>query len=455
MARTMDLTEGSILKKMLVFSLPLIAGNLLQQFYTVADRIVVGRFAADGATALAAVGATAQPVNLVLGFFLGIATGASVICSNMLGSGDQSGLRKNMHTAILLALLCGMAMSAITIPLVEVFLRWLGTPKSVLGSATRYMQLYMLGVPASLVYNVAAGIFRAHGDTKRPMYVLSLSGLVNVGLNLLLVIVFYMDVVGVAIATVVSQYLSAGALLWMMFRPKDQYKLVWKEMKLDKKQVRDILRIGVPSGLGGIVFSASNLTIQSAVNQLAASVPDGAALIAGKTAANDINTFIYQMHGGLASSCVSFAGQCNGAKKYKRIDKVVFTGIWLSVAFMGIPIALSCIFAPQAIGIFNSDPAVMSYGAIFLRILTLSLLLFPLAECCAAASRGMRHAMMPTVMNLIAICGIRVCWVLFVFPHFRTIEGLYLSNPISWLACGALQAVYYIYVRRKLSKKEA
>ncbi|MBR4864444.1 MAG: MATE family efflux transporter [Oscillospiraceae bacterium] len=453
MGRTMNLTEGSIVKKMLVFSAPLIAGNLLQQLYTVADRVVVGRFAADGATALAAVGATAQPVNLVLGFFMGIATGASVICSNMLGSGDKEGLRKNMHTAVLLALLCGVAMSVITIPLVEVFLRWLGTPESVLQPAVSYMQLYMLGVPASLVYNVAAGIFRAHGDTKRPMYVLSLSGLVNVALNLVLVIGFHLDVVGVAVATVVSQYLSAGALTWVLFNAKDQYALTRKELRLNKKQVGEILRVGIPSGLGGIVFSASNLTIQTAVNQLASESANGAALIAGKTAANDINTFIYQLHGALASSCVNFAGQCYGAKKYKRIDKVVFTGVWLSVAFMAIPIALSCIFAPQVIGIFNSDPEVMGYGERFLRILTLSLLLFPLAECCAASSRGMRHAMMPTMMNLIAICGIRVGWVLFVFPHFRTIEGLYLSNPVSWLACSALQLIYYICVRRKLSKE--
>ena len=454
MARTMDLTEGSILKKMLAFSLPLIAGNLLQQFYTVADRIVVGRFAADGATALAAVGATAQPVNLVLGFFLGIATGASVICSNMLGSGDKTGLRKNMHTAILLGILCGAVMSVVTIPLVEVFLRWLGTPQSVLKPAVNYMQLYLLGIPASLAYNVAAGILRAHGDTKRPMYVLSISGLVNVVLNLALVIGFRMDVAGVAVATVTSQYLSAGALLWILFAPKDQYRLTKQELRLNKKQVGDILRIGVPSGLGGIVFSASNLTIQSAVNELANSVPDGAALIAGKTAANDINTFIYQATGALTSTCVSFAGQCYGAKKYKRIDKVALTGMWLAAAFMAVPILLSCIFAPQAIGIFNNKPEVMAYGARFLRILTLSLFLFTPAECCAACSRGMRRAMMPTVMNLIAICGTRVAWVLFAFPHFHTIEGLYISNPVSWIASCILQVSYYIYARRKIAKEE-
>ena len=454
MARTMDLTEGSILKKMLVFSMPLIAGNLLQQLYTVADRVVVGRFAANGATALAAVGATAQPVNLVLGFFMGIATGASVICSNMLGAGNKTGLRKNMHTALLLGVLCGAAMSAISIPLVEVFLRWLGTPESVLQPAVVYMRLYLLGVPASLGYNVAAGIFRAHGDTKRPMYVLTISGLVNVTLNLVLVIGFHLDVVGVAAATVVSQYLSAGALIWMLFSPKDQYRLSWKELRLSKKQVGDILRVGIPSGLGGIVFSASNLTIQTAVNQLAAAVPDGAALIAGKTAANDINTFIYQMHGALTASCVSFAGQCYGAKKYKRIDKIAFTGMWLSVVFMAVPIALSCIFAPQASGIFNSEAEVMGYGARFLRILTPSLLLFTPAECYAASSRGMRRAVMPTVMNLIAICGTRVAWVLFVFPHFPTIEGLYFSNPTSWIVSCILQVSYYIYVRRKLTKQE-
>ncbi len=454
MTRTMDLTEGSILKKMLRFAMPVIVGNLLQQLYTVADRVVVGRFAEDGATALAAVGASAQPVNLVLGFFLGIATGSGILCANMLGSGDQEGLRKNMHTAVLMGIFCGVLMSVVSIPLVDVFLRWLGTPESVLPKAVLYMQLFLVGVPASLVYNIASGILRAHGDTKRPMYCLTISGIVNVALNLVLVLGMKMDVAGVAIATVISQYLSAGALVWILFSPKDQYRLCWEELRMDKKQARDILRVGVPSGLGGIVFSASNLTVQSAVNSLANNVTNGAALIAGKTAANDINAFIYQMHGALAASCVSFAGQCYGAKKYKRIDKVAITGVWLSVAFMAVPIILSCIFAPQAIGLFNRDEEVMAYGARFLRILTLSLFLFTPAECYSACSRGMRRAMMPTVMNLVAICGTRVAWVLFVFPRFQTIEGLYLSNPVSWVVSCVLQVSYYIYSRRKIAKEE-
>ena len=451
MARTMDLTEGSILKKMLIFSLPLIAGNLLQQFYTVADRIVVGRFAADGATALAAVGATAQPVNLVLGFFLGIATGASVICSNMLGSGDKAGLRKNMHTAVLLALLCGVAMSVITIPLVEVFLRWLGTPESVLGSATRYMQLYMLGVPASLVYNVAAGIFRAHGDTKRPMYVLSLSGLVNVALNLVLVIGFHLDVVGVAIATVVSQYLSAGALTWVLFNAKDQYALTWKELRLNKKQVGEILRVGIPSGLGGIVFSASNLTIQTAVNSF-----NSTAINSGHATGASIESFIYMVGMAMQQTSANFIGQNVGAKNYRRLRKIGFTCLTCVVVFYALAGSFVYIFGEPLLGLYIKDSQeAIQWGMLRFSIICPSMVLCAVMDVMGGSLRGLGKATTSMLMSVLGVCGIRLVWVNTVFrmPQYHTMQVLYYSFPISWGITMILQLSAFVLLTGKMIKQ--
>ena len=243
----------------------------------------------------------------------------------------------------------------LTAPLI---LGWMDTPASISRSATMYMQIYFLGVPASLVYNIGAGILRSYGDTKRPMFILILSGLVNVVLNVVLVLGFHMDVAGVAIATVVSLYASAGAIWWILFNKKDQYRLSVKELSIDKTQLMAVIRVGVPSGLGSVVFSASNVILQSAVNSF-----DNAAIIAGKTAANDINALIYQIEAGLLAACVSFSGQCYGAKKLDRIGKVATTATALSFVATAVLVLPCVLFSRQVIGLFNSEPEVMEYGS--------------------------------------------------------------------------------------------
>jgi putative MATE family efflux protein len=328
-------------------------------------------------------------------------------------------------------------------------LAWMNTPADVMGQALLYMRIYFIGVPASLLYNIASGILRAHGDTKRPMYILMLSGLMNVALNLMFVVLMHMDVAGVALATILSQYMSAIAALWIMLSHKDQYKLTMKEMRIDKVQMLAVIRIGVPSGLGSMVFSASNIVVQTAMNSL-----NSAAVIAGKAAATDINSLVYQIQAGIYAACVSFAGQCFGAKKYKRIDKVATTATALCVTSMGVCAVLCAIFAPQLVGLFNTDPDVVQYGSIMLRINTLGIIVYVPAEIYLGCSRGMRRAMAPTMLNMIAVCGVRMLWATVVFPLNPTVSMLYYCFPISWAVSSILQIIYYYHIRKKLDKQE-
>lgn len=449
-SKTMNLTTGPVGKQLLLFAFPIILGNLLQQLYGAADRLVVGQFAENGATALAAVGATSAAINLIIGLFIGIGTGVNVICANLLGSRDMRGLRKSMHTAVLVGVLCGVVLAAFGYLMTPLMLGWMATPESVMPLAIRYMQIYFLGVPASLLYNFVTGILRAHGDTKRPMYILMLSGLVNVALNLILVICFHMGVAGVAIATAVSQYLSAIAVLYIVFAPKGQYRLSLQELQIDKTQLLSIVRVGIPSGLGGIVFSFSNVILQSSANSF-----NSDAVIAAKTIATDINAMIYQIQAGLSAACVSFSGQCFGAGNYARIDKASRTAAILCFVLMGIPVAVCAAFSSQVVSLFNTDPEVIRYGVPLLLIHTIGMLGYAPAEIHSGCSRGMKYAMAPTLINMLGICVPRLFWIWVIFPIFREVVVLYLCYPISWVLSSVLQVSYYYYIRRKMNREIA
>lgn len=423
-------------------------GNILQQLYNVADRVVVGQFAANGEVALAAVGATSSAILLILGLFNGMAVGVNVICANFLGARKEKELRQSMHTSVMVAALSGLAVGLVGVLASKGILLLMATPTDVLEPATLYMQIYFMGVPASLVYNFGAGILRAHGDTKRPMYILMISGLINVALNLLLVIVCKRGVDGVAIATAVSQLVSAVVVLWILFNPKDQYKLTVKELKVHKKQLFSIIRIGVPSGLGGMVFSTSNVILQSSVNSF-----NSAVIIAGKTAAGDIAALVYQIESALYSTCVSFSGQCYGAREYKRIDKLV---LWSTLICIGCYVVMGVVctfFAQPLVALFNSNPEVIEVGIVLLLLQVWGYIIYAPSEMFLGCLRGMKQAIVPTLLNLLGVCLPRLLWIWFVFPYNRTILMLYLCYPISWLISTVLQGAYYIIYRKKLNRK--
>lgn len=447
---TMDLTKGSVNKKLIAFVLPILLTNLLQHLYTVADRVVVGQFAQNGEVALAAVGSTSSATTLFLNIFSGLAIGTNVICANMRGARKQKELQTCMHSSMLLSAVTGLGVAVLGIVLCKPLLVLMGTPRDILELATLYMRIYFMGVPASLVYNFGANILRAHGDTKRPMYILSLTGLVNVGLNLLLVIGCKRSVDGVALATIVAQYISAIWVVCILFSKKGAYKMEFRQLRFHKQSMLSVIRVGVPCGLNGMVFTFSNLILQSAVNSF-----NSAVIIAGKTAAMDLGTLVYQVIAAFYTACVSFSGQCYGAGQYKRIDSLALRGVGLCWAFMGV-ISLTCTLFPRPLlGLFNSNPEVIDAGISVLLINCWGYLLYTVSEVILGCLRGMGKSGVPSFLNLLGICVPRLIWVFLVFPMERSMGFLYLCYPISWLISALLQGGYYLHCRKKLQARHA
>lgn len=442
---SLDVTQGSIVKKLLLFAIPVLLSALLQHFYAIADNIVVGNFAADGTKAQAAIGATTHATRILLNLFTGIALGANVVCSRLLGAKDFAGLRKSMHTAVLLSVILGILLMVTGLLISEKLLVLMKTPQDVLSAALTYIRIIFLGMPASIVYNFGSAIMRANGDTKRSMYILGVTGLVNVILNVVLVVFFHLDVAGVAIATIVSQYLSAGAVLWILFDHKQDYKLRLQELRLHKNFAWNIIAVGVPCGLNGILQSASNVILQSTVNTF------GKEVIAGCSAAADISCFAYLVNDAFAAACLSFSGQCCGAKNYKRVDKVVVTAAICDGIIVLSMAGLITLFARPLLGIFNPNPAVIEAGLFRLLLLSWTTVFFGISESLVGCVRGMGKSLSPTVINLFFLCGIRVLWAMFVFPFLPYDPAyLFLCYPISWVLALSAQIINYIHCRKKL-----
>lgn len=447
--KTLDMTQGPVAGKLLTFAVPIILSNLMQQMYNIADRVVVGRFAENGTTALAAVGCTGSITVLFLNLFYGMALGANVTCANYRGAKDMKNLERCMHTAVPFAAIGGILVCIIGSFLVRPMLELLGTPEVLMELAELYLRIYFLGVPASLLYNCGANLLRAHGDTERPMYLLMATGLVNVCLNLVFVIGFHMSVAGVAIATIVAQYLSAIGTLWMLFSPKGEYKMSVKKLCFDGKMIASIARIGIPAGLNATVFSLSNTIVLTGVNSF-----NSAIISAAKTAVTDLSTMIYQVIMGFYAACVSFSGQCFGAKKYRRIDRLGITAVGIGSAMLAVIGLAYTIFGRQLMGLFNENPQVAEAGLGALMINAWFYFLYLIAEVPLGCARGMKKSLVPGILNVIGICLPRILWVWFVFPMNRSLTFLFICYPISWICSAILQWGYYFYVRRKLPKEE-
>ncbi|MBR2311175.1 MAG: MATE family efflux transporter [Oscillospiraceae bacterium] len=447
---TLDLTRGPIIKRLFSFAVPIFFTLLLQHLYNAADKAVVGQFAVNGKEALAAIGATSAVTAMVLNLKSGLATGVNVHCSKLRGAGDTVSLRKGMHTGVLLSVITGAVLALIGIAISKPVLLALDTPESILPDAVVYMRVYLAGLPAMSAYNFCSGIFRSHGDTKRPMFILLISGLVNVALNLVFVIVFKMRVAGVAIATTISQLLSAICLLKILFDPKDAYQLKRKELRLDKTAVKEIFRLGIPAGLNLMAVNFASTIVQTAVNSF-----NDTAIIAARTVVADVmNIFIQALHA-FSLGCVSFAGQCYGAKKYKRIDKLAITTILCGSGLILLEALVVTIFPEAVIGIFNKDPAVLRVGKAILLINVWGYLLNAVNDVLINCVKGMGRSIGPTVINLTTKLLPQVIWVWVFFPMRRTIEWLYLASPISWLISSVVLAIYYICIRKKLDRELA
>ena len=453
---SMDLTRGPVMKQLMVFAIPILLSNLLQQLYQSADVIVVGNFASDPTVSLAAVGSTASITNLFLNLFLGLAVGANVVCANLCGSGDHESVRRAMHSSILIAAFSGIVIGIVGYLATPFLLdRVMNSPEDVIGQATDYMQIVFLGQPGSLVFNFGAGILRSHGDTKRPMYILSATGFVNVVLNLIFVAFFGWDAAGVALATTISVYLSAGAVLYILFSPRGEYRLSRRELRISAKETADIVKIGVPCGLNGIVFSLSNVVIVKALNLL------GSTVLAANSAASNVDTVTYQILAAFYSAAVSFAGQNYGAKNLKRIDRLLGWSIGLSTGFILLADVFLFAFPGFFLGLFTKDASVIAIGCTRLFMMGSGYVIYCVSEMAIGCSRGMGKSLLPTVLNAIFICGPRVLWVLFVYPSLLTgspaedYVSLLLCYPISWALSAAAQVISYVCYRISEGKKLA
>jgi len=449
MARSMDLTQGSVFKKLLVFAFPLLLTNLMQQFYHAADVIVVGNFAQDSTTSLAAVGSTGSITTLLLNLFLGLSVGANVICANRYGARDAEGLRRAMHTSILVSAISGVFIGAVGFFLAKPLLLMMGSPDTVIDAATTYMKIIFLGQPASLLYNFGAGILRAHGDTKRPMYILLSAGVVNVVLNLVFVIVFHLDSTGVALATIVAHYLSAAAILYILFSPHSETQMNWKELRLHLSELKKIAAIGIPSGINGMVFSLSNVIIVSRVNSF------GDVVIAGNSAATSVDAFVYTVIAAFYSACIAFSGQNAGAKQYKRIDRLVLSSCVIVISLLVVINLFLTLFPEFFMGLFTDKPEVIAAGTPRMIILGWGYILYSVSEIALGSSRGMGKSFGPTLLNMFFICIPRILWVYFIFPLNPIHTFLYWCYPVSWLLSGIAQVTYYILFRRKIDRSVA
>ena len=439
---TMDFTTGSVSKKLVVFAFPLILTNLLQHLYTAADSAVVGRFA--GKAALAAVGATTTATALVTNLLIGLAAGANIINANLLGANNKKDLRKSLHTGICMGASFGVLFAIFGILISRPFLLLLNCPEDVINDSVKYMRIIFCGIPGSITYNFGAGILRTHGDSKRPMWIISVSGVVNVVLNLIFVIFFKMAVVGVALATIVSNYLSAFLVLRIIFDPKDVFKLSFKELKLHKKECVNIAKVGIPCGLNSIMFNISTAIVTANVNAF------GSTVIAASAASTNVTTLLSQIIGAFYTAGMTFTGQCFGAGKYKRIDRLALVGTGICVATVSF-VAFTITLAPNFfISLFNTDPQVIEVGSNKLVLMSWSFVLYAVADVSLACLRGIKKTTIPTALNIFCICILRVLWVCFVFPLNReSYMLLHWCYPVSYLACAISMISYYLYCRKK------
>ncbi len=442
-----DMCNGPLFRKILLFALPLMCSGILQLLFNAADIIVVGR--CTGSDALAAVGSTTSLINLLVNLFIGISVGANVMIARSYGAGDADGVHKGVHTAILSAAVSGVAMIFIGILLSRPMLEWMGTPANIIDQATLYIRIFFLGMPALLLYNFGAAILRAVGDTRRPLYFLIIAGVVNVAFNLFFVIVFHMGVAGVAIATVISQYISSTLILICLMKNEGVCRLIPKELRIHKEQLGEILRIGLPAGLQGVIFNISNVLIQSSANSF------GSVVVAGNTAASNIEGFVYTSMNAVYQTSLSFTSQNMGARNFKRIDRVLVECLAL-VSVIGLIMGIGAyLLGHQLLAIYTTEAEVVSFGLQRMLLVCVPYFLCGIMDVLAGSIRGLGYSILPMVVSLTGACLFRIVWIYTIFQWEHTQFSLYISYPISWFLTLSAHLICYLIVRKKVFRKAA
>ena len=442
-SHSIDMCNGSLADKILLFALPLMASSLLQLLFNAADVVVVGRFA--GKEALAAVGSNTSLINLMINLFVGLSVGTNVVVSRDLGAGRHDRVSGSVHTAMTLALASGMAMMLFGVVMVRQLLEWMFSPADVIDLATVYLRIYFLGMPANMVYNFGAAILRAQGDTQRPLYFLTFAGVVNVLLNLLLVIGLRMDVAGVALATIIAQYISAFLVVRCMMREQGPLHLELKQLGLKKQVVLQILRVGLPAGFQGVVFSLSNVVIQSALNSF-----DDPVLVAGSAASANIESFVYAAMNTFHQAAISFVGQNYGAAKCGRVDRVARQCVAFAVLFGLVMGNLAYLFGAPLAGIYApGEPDVIKQAVVRMLYICCPYFICGIMDTLVGVLRGLGSSVIPMITSIVGACGLRLLWVALVFPYYRTPACLYLSYPVTWVVTGLFHFLFLMLVVRR------
>lgn len=441
------MTEGPVLTKILMFSIPLMFSSVLQILFNAADIVVVGKFVGD--TALAAVGSNSALINLVTNLFIGLSIGANVIVARYFGGKQNENTSIAVHTSIALGFISGIILTLIGIMGAPFFLRIMLTPEDVLPQAVLYLRILFAGITSMMLYNFGSAVLRAVGDTKRPLYFLLLAGIINVILNLFFVIVLKMSVAGVALATILSQALSCVLVLWCLTKEDSAIKLNFRKIRINKIKFIQILKIGLPAGFQGVVFALSNTVIQSSVNSF------GSVVMAGSAAAQNIEGIVYFAMNSFYQASISFTSQCYGAKKFARINRVLAMSL-LCVVAAGLICGHGLLFSGYRIlGIFSSNSQVIVAGMNRLSVILSTYFLCGIMDVLVGALRGIGYSVLPMVVSLVGSCLLRLLWLATVFQmeRFHTTTTVYLSYPISWAITLSVHAVCFAVLRRKLEDK--
>ena len=439
---SIDMVNGPLAGKLLLFALPLMLSSLLQLLFNAADVVVVGRYA--GKEALAAVGSNGSLINLLVNLFIGFSVGANVVVARDLGAGREEDVGKSVHTSVTLSLISGVVLMAAGTILARQLLVWTASPAEVIGLATVYLRIYFCGMPANMLYNFGAAILRAQGDTRRPLYFLSIAGVTNVALNLLFVIVLEMSVAGVALATIISQYISALLVLQCLIRDKGALRLDLKKLGLDKRVIIRICQVGLPAGFQGIVFSLSNVVIQSSINSF-----NSTAIVAGSSTSSNIEGFVYTGMNAIYQPCLTFTSQNYGAGKCRRVDRTLLLCLGYVTA-IGLALGNLAVFlGPQLASIYApGEPEVVAQAVLRLQYVCSLYFLCGIMDTMVGVLRGLGYSVVPMVVSMVGACVTRLVWVATIFQVYRSPEVLYLSYPVSWTITLTVHILFFLFIRR-------
>ncbi len=445
--RNIDMVHGSIGDKVLLFAVPLASTGILQQMFNAADIAVIGQFC--GKNAMAAVGSNSPLIGLMVTFFIGISLGANVVISRFTGQKNEEGVCGAVHTAILMAVLCGIFMTIFGELAAPPVLRLLSVPAEIMDMATLYLRVYLLGMPVILLYNFESAIFRSQGDTRTPLISLFVSGIINVGLNVFFVVVLGMTVDGVAAATVISNAVSSALLFYFLVRSDTAIRVQRRKFHIHRHALKEILRIGIPAGLQSMVFSLSNICIQSAINSL------GADVIAASAAAFNIEIFAYYIINSFGQACTTFVGQNYGAEQFDRCRRVTRICMIQDMLFTALIAGTIFFSGGFLLHLFNGDPAVISFGMIRMRYILSAELVNVVIEVLSGCLRGYGYSMIPAFLSLFGICGVRISWVYTIFRHIPTFDILMMVYPISWIVTACAITVSYLVLRKRMTGRQS